>query len=163
MSLDDSRGDKPVDLSRQTANSAVTSLFGFLLQIGSLAGLALTLSLSAWRLPVIAVQVAAFALMVWARMTFGMRSFHAEATPTAGGVVTTGPYRYVRHPIYAAILLFLLTGAVAHPSVTSAIFASTAVIGTAMRIIMEERLMRERYPEYAAYAAKTARVVPFLI
>jgi len=45
--------------------------------------------------------------MLWARLTFGGRSFHAGANPTAGGVVTTGPYRFVRHPIYAAILYFL--------------------------------------------------------
>ena len=103
----------PADGS-STASAAVTSLFGFLLQIGSLAGLALTFSLLSWRLPVIAAQVSAFALMVWARRT-------------------------------------------------SALFATTAMAGTAMRITMEERLLRQRYPEYAAYAAKTARVVPFLI
>jgi protein-S-isoprenylcysteine O-methyltransferase Ste14 len=145
------------------ANPAVTSLLGFLLQIGSLAGLALTFSLSAWNPLIIAVQVLAFCLMVWARATFGRRSFHAEATPTAGGVMTAGPYRYVRHPIYAAILLFLLTGAIAHPSITSAIFATTAIVGTAMRIAMEEKLLLQKYPEYAAYAAKTARVIPSLI
>ena len=150
-------------MSKESANAAVISLFGFLLQIGSLAGLALTFSLLSWWPPVIAAQVSAFALMVWARRTFGMRSFHAEATPTAGGVVTTGPYRYVRHPIYAAILLFLLAGALSHPSITSAIFTTTAIVGTGMRITMEERLLRRRYPEYAAYAAKTARVVPFLV
>ena len=142
---------------------AVISLFGFLLQVGSVLGLALTLSLSAWHLPVIALQVAAFALMVWARKTFGLRSFQPEATPTAGGVVTTGPYRYIRHPIYAAILLFVLTGAVSHPSTTSAVFAAATIVGTAMRITMEEKLLKQRYPEYAAYAARTARVVPFLI
>lgn len=58
----------------------------------------------------IALQVAAAALMLWARLTFGTRSFHAAANPTAGGLVTTGPYRFWRHPIYAAILLFLWAG-----------------------------------------------------
>ena len=47
----------------------------------------------------IGVQIGAGALMLWARLTFGGRSFHAAANPTAGGVVTTGPYRFVRHPI----------------------------------------------------------------
>jgi protein-S-isoprenylcysteine O-methyltransferase Ste14 len=145
------------------ARAAVISLFGFLIQLGSIAGLALTFSLSAWRVPVIAAQAAAFALMIWARITFGVRSFQPEATPTAGGVVNAGPYRYVRHPIYAAILLFVLAGAVSHPSWTSAIFATTAIIGTAMRVTMEERLLVERYPEYVAYAAKTARVIPFVL
>ena len=37
-------------------------------------------------------QVVAGMLRVWARMTFGARSFHAGAEPTAGELVTTGPY-----------------------------------------------------------------------
>src|SRR5436305_14686109 len=63
---------------------------------------------------VIAVQVLAALLMIWARLTFGLRSFHAAATPTAGGLVDTGPYRYWRHPIYAAILYFVWAGALCH-------------------------------------------------
>jgi protein-S-isoprenylcysteine O-methyltransferase Ste14 len=42
-----------------------------------------------------------------ARVTFGRRSFHAAANPTAGGLVTTGPYRLIRHPIYTAACLFV--------------------------------------------------------
>jgi protein-S-isoprenylcysteine O-methyltransferase Ste14 len=34
-----------------------------------------------------------------ARVTFGGRSFHVGANPTEGGLVTKGPYRFVRHPI----------------------------------------------------------------
>jgi hypothetical protein len=40
---------------------------------------------------VIGVQCLA-ALMIWARLTFGLRSFHPAANPTRGGLVTTGPY-----------------------------------------------------------------------
>src|SRR5262245_36894731 len=67
-------------------------------------------SLVAHRPVPIAVQVAAGALMLWARLTFRVRSFHAGADPTPGGLVTTGPYRFVRHPIYTAILLFVWAG-----------------------------------------------------
>src|SRR5262245_38880885 len=59
----------------------------------------------------IGIQAAAAALMLWARLTFRGRSFHAGANPTAGGLVTTGPYRFVRHPIYSAILFFVWAGA----------------------------------------------------
>jgi protein-S-isoprenylcysteine O-methyltransferase Ste14 len=68
----------------------------------------------------IAIQVCAASLMIWARITFGMRSFHGAANPTAGGLVRSGPYKYIRHPIYAAILYFLLAGIAAHPSLLSA-------------------------------------------
>ena len=43
-------------------------------------------------------------------------SFTVQPTPTAGGLAMTGPYRYLRHPIYAAILYFFGAGIAAHPS-----------------------------------------------
>ena len=64
--------------------------------------------------PFIAGQVCAVLLMIAARLTFGRRSFHAAANPTAGGVVSTGPYAYVRHPIYAAAIYFTWAGALDH-------------------------------------------------
>src|SRR5579862_6825169 len=67
----------------------------------------------------IAIQVIAALLMAWARLTFGIRSFHGTANPTAGGLVTTGPYKYIRHPIYAAILYFLWAGISAHVSLVT--------------------------------------------
>ena len=63
----------------------------------------------------------AFLLILWARVTFGRRSFHVVANPTEGGLVTSGPYRYIRHPIYAAICLFTWVGVAAHWSWSSAL------------------------------------------
>ena len=81
------------------------SLFGLLLMIVGAVGLVFTGHLFA-RVPwAIAVQVVAAALMLWARVTFGARSFHASANPTEGGLVTSGPYHFIRHPIYTAICL----------------------------------------------------------
>ena len=54
----------------------------------------------------LAVQACAVLLMLWARATFGLRSFHPTANTTQGRLVTTGPYRYWRHPIYAYIIYF---------------------------------------------------------
>ena len=108
------------------------------------------------------LQGAALLLMLWARLTFGRRSFHASATPTEGGLVTTGPYRYWRHPIYAAVLLFTWVGVIVHFSMTNAVLAVIASLATAVRIASEERLVRERYPEYADYASRTKRLIPFV-
>jgi len=110
----------------------------------------------------IAAQVLAVLLMLWARVTFGVRSFHAGAAPTEGGLVTTGPYRRIRHPIYASVLLFVLAGVASHLSVVSVLLAALAAAGVWGRIAAEERLVIERYPEYADYAARTKRLVPFV-
>ena len=111
----------------------------------------------------LALQVAAGALMLWARLTFGGRSFHAGANPTEGGIVTTGPYRFVRHPIYAAILLFLWAGVAAHGTNLSVLTAIVATAALAVRAVAEEELVFEVYPEYAEYARRTKRVIPFVL
>jgi protein-S-isoprenylcysteine O-methyltransferase Ste14 len=111
----------------------------------------------------ITIQVVAALLMAWARLTFGIRSFHGTANPTTGGLVTTGPYRYIRHPIYAAILYFFWAGIAAHPSLVTLAAGLLATAFTAVRIVAEEKLLVTMYPEYRAYARVTKRVVPFVL
>jgi len=111
----------------------------------------------------LALQVAAGALMLWARLTFGGRSFHAGADPTQGGVVTHGPYRFVRHPIYGAILLFVWAGVAAHGTTLSVLTGIVATAALAVRTVAEEELVFEVYPEYAEYARHTKRVIPFVL
>ena len=102
----------------------------------------------------ITIQVLAALLMVWARLTFGTRSFHGTANATAGGLVTTGPYRYIRHPIYAAILYFLCAGIAAHPSLGTVTIGVLATAFTAVRIVAEEKLLVTTYPELRSVCAR---------
>ena len=111
---------------------------------------------------VIVAQVCAAALMVWARLTFGLRSFHAAANPTEGGLVTSGPYAYIRHPIYTAICLFVLPAALASWSVLGVALGTLVFAGSLMRMLSEERLLIGMYPAYATYAAATKRMIPRL-
>ena len=140
----------------------VFSLVSLLLMIAGLLGLIATHSLLSRAPVVIAAQVAAFALMVWARVTFGRRSFHAVADPTEGGLVTTSPYRFVRYPIYTAVFLFVFAGALAHFSLLAAGLALLVLLGAIARMLCEERLLVQRYPEYAHYAARTKRMLPLV-
>jgi len=140
----------------------ILSAGGFLVMVGAGVGLFATGSLFSPSPVVVAVQVAALALLVWARFTFGWRSYHATAGPTAGGLVTSGPYRFIRHPIYTAFCAFILAGALAHLSASAAALAILFVLAALVRMLAEERLLVLRYPEYAEYAARTRRIVPFL-
>ena len=108
------------------------------------------------------VQVAAILLMLWARVTFGTRSFHATASASAGELVTHGPYRWWRHPIYAAVLYFLSAGILTHVSPLTLALGAVAVVATAVRIAGEERSLNLSFPTYAAYAAHTRRLLPFI-
>ena len=101
-------------------------------------------------------------LMIWARATFGSRSFHASAAPTAGGLVTTGPYHYMRHPIYSAGCLFGWGAIAAHWSVVGALLGVALIAGGLVRIICEERLLTQAYPAYLAYSKATKRMLPYV-
>ena len=107
-------------------------------------------------------EVTSVALMVWARLTFGHRSFHAAANPTAGGLVTTGPYRFIRHPIYTAVCLFGWSGILAHWSPINVLLGALLFVGAVGRMLCEERLIIEVYPEYRDYAQATKRMVPYI-
>jgi protein-S-isoprenylcysteine O-methyltransferase Ste14 len=138
------------------------SVAAFAAMVGGLVGLYYWGALFAWHPLVIAVQVAAFALMVAARMTFGRRSFHASANPTAGGLVTTGPYAYFRHPIYAAVIYFVWAGALDHLSWPVVACAGLITAGAFARMHIEETLLAGKYPEYGAYKSRVRRIVPFV-
>ncbi|MGD1149073.1 MAG: methyltransferase [Thermoanaerobaculaceae bacterium] len=125
----------------------VLSLVGLLAMVVAVLGLFTTGNLFSASPLVIAAQVAAVALMVWARVTFGLRSFHAAPDPTEGGLVTNGPYGAIRHPIYTAICLFVWAGALAHLSPTSVALAALELAGALARMVAEERLLVDRYPE----------------
>ena len=140
-----------------------SSLAGFATAVLALSALLYRRSLFAVEPVGITIQALAALLMVWARLTFGRRSFHASASPTEGGLVTTGPYRFLRHPIYAAILYFLWTGVLSHFSFLNAVLGAVATAGLFVRMLAEEHLVAEKYPEYADYAARTKRVIPFIL
>jgi protein-S-isoprenylcysteine O-methyltransferase Ste14 len=77
-------------------------------------------------------------------------------------LIDSGPYRRLRHPMYLAELGMALgapltLGAWASLIVTAAF---TAII--VRRIALEERVLRERVPGYAAYAARTYRLIPYV-
>jgi protein-S-isoprenylcysteine O-methyltransferase Ste14 len=138
------------------------SILGLAIMVLALAGLFYTHALISSSRAVIALQAFAVVLLIWARTTFGIRSYHASASPTEGGLVTTGPYAFIRHPIYTAVSLFGWAGILAHWRPRSISLGVLLLVGALVRMLCEERLVVERYPEYRQYMARTKRMVPYL-
>jgi protein-S-isoprenylcysteine O-methyltransferase Ste14 len=90
------------------------SIIGYVGMAGGIIALIATGNLLSASPLVIAVQVGAGVLLVWARLVFRRRIFHLAANPTEGGLVSSGPYRYIRHPIYTAVIVFSGAGVAAH-------------------------------------------------
>jgi protein-S-isoprenylcysteine O-methyltransferase Ste14 len=130
--------------------------------VSGIAAFIVTKTIVSTFLPAIVAQIAAFSLMLWARRTLGRRSFHVSAHPTDGELVTTGPFRFVRHPIYTAVCIFVWAALLGSPSFQTLLFAVLVTIGAIMRIVCEEHSLVQKHPEYTSYSRKTKRMIPFV-
>ena len=113
-----------------------------------------------------AVALALFALawivFVWAMYVNRFFSSIPRIQSERGhAVITTGPYRFVRHPGYTAALLAAVTSGLALGSWISTFIAPIALVGLVWRIMVEDRMLRRDLPGYADYAARVRyRLVP---
>ena len=139
------------------------SKFALLVLLVAILYLLISGNLLSWSPFVIAGQLLAIALSIWARKSFQGRQFSIHAEPVKGSLLSIGPYRFIRHPMYAAALLFVWASILGHLSLIPAVFGLIVTGVIAVRMVTEEQFLRVRYPDYAEYARKTKRIIPAVI
>lgn len=77
-------------------------------------------------------------------------------------LVTSGPYRLVRHPIYFANFLILLGWSLLHDDVLTAVGALLLLAFFDLKSRREERWLIERFPDYRLYQQRVRRLVPLV-
>jgi protein-S-isoprenylcysteine O-methyltransferase Ste14 len=80
--------------------------------------------------------------------------------PEARRLVTRGPYAFVRHPLYLGEMVAIAGIALQHLSVWALLLLGLAWAVQFQRMIFEERVLLQSFPEYGDYMARTARLVP---
>jgi len=111
----------------------------------------------------LALFVLGLALAVWARVFLG-RNWGMPMTQKADPeLVTSGPYRTIRHPIYTGMLLAMVGTAIA---ISLYWLIAVVVLGAyfVYSAVMEERYMTERFPDsYPDYKRSTKMLIPFIL
>jgi len=87
---------------------------------------------------------------------------HFGISPEARGMVTTGLYRYVRHPIYLGEITVTLGATLATLSGATVLLFGLFCLIQYRRTALEERTLRAAFPDYADYQKRTHRIVPGL-
>jgi protein-S-isoprenylcysteine O-methyltransferase Ste14 len=102
-------------------------------------------------------------LAVWARLYLGKNWGMPMAQKKDPELVTSGPYQYIRHPIYSGILLAMLGSALAASAFWLIIFAISGMYFV-FSARVEEKLMESQFPKvYPAYKRKTKMLIPFIL
>jgi protein-S-isoprenylcysteine O-methyltransferase Ste14 len=134
------------------------------LPITVLVGLYLLISGNLFSLnPFLIVQALAIAVLPWARRSFQAGQFNIHADPKGGQLISSGPYKFIRHPMYASVLVIIWSGILSHFSLPNLILGVVVTVVVAIRIFVEEQSLRETYPEYVDFSRKSKLVIPFIL
>ena len=102
------------------------------------------------------------ALVIWSQRTLGAQWSVSARLLADHQLITTGPYRYVRHPIYSAMMLLMIAVGLAltMPRVLGAALV-VYLLGTLVRIRSEEALMRDAFgSEFERYRQRVPALLP---
>ena len=118
----------------------------------------------AWSIAGLVVLAASGTLGIWTLLHNRLGNFNIHPEPKSGGqLVVSGPYRYLRHPMYSAVLL--LAAALAVLALSWQAWAAWLTLACVLwlKAGMEERWLCEQYPDYATYCQHSKRFVPWLL
>jgi protein-S-isoprenylcysteine O-methyltransferase Ste14 len=90
-------------------------------------------------------------------------NFNIRPEPKATAqLVTSGPYRFIRHPMYSTLLLAMAAFVIAENIwLKLGLWIALAFVLSA-KASFEEQLMSEKFSDYPAYRARTKRFVPYI-
>ena len=125
-----------------------------------------SLSFPVWlRWSGVIIALIGFALLQWAQVTLGRSWSDTPRMMKEQALITSGPYQFIRHPIYTAFILILSsTLLISSNWLIGLTWAGMTVLDIASRIGFEESLMLEYFgDQYREYMKKTGRLLPRII
>lgn len=118
-----------------------------------------------WQLPWWAwgLFVAGLLVFAWAAVSLGGNNFTILPAPRSGNTLSfRGIYRFIRHPMYTAVLLCGAAVSFGAPSNWRWVALGTCLVVLVLKIHHEEALLTHRHPDYPQRMQGVARLVPGL-
>ncbi len=132
------------------------------LQFGLMALMAARVEIARAGLVSVLLLAAGLGIGLWAISANRPGNFNIRPEPKEGGaLVTGGPYRWIRHPMYFAVLVFMAAFVAAGDAGQAALWLLLAAV-LAAKAVREERGLALVHPGYAAYRERTRAILPFV-
>lgn len=108
-----------------------------------------------------ALGVGSLVWWIWAQIVLGTHWSAQLQLREEHRLITTGPYAWVRHPLYTAMFGVSVAFALVTANWVFVAFGALSIIGMLVRVPREERMMLDEFgSEYAAYMQRTGRFFP---
>jgi protein-S-isoprenylcysteine O-methyltransferase Ste14 len=111
----------------------------------------------------LALEIMGVVLGIWAVITMGRHNLNV--TPLVkqeAQLVTWGPYRFIRHPMYSGLLLIVWPLIIDRFSLFLLITGFVLTLVLIVKLFFEESVLKKHFAEYEDYMNTTKRLVPYL-
>ena len=102
-------------------------------------------------------------LVVWAIIAMQKSKLRILPEPSADAIlITNGPYRFIRHPMYTAILMGCIGLFITKFTWMRLVILITLAIVLFIKLMLEERMLCQKFEGYKNYMQKTQRLFPYI-
>lgn len=104
------------------------------------------------------------AFFMWAAFSLKWKNLTAMPEPVRNGhLIEQGPYRYIRHPMYTALIVCAIGAAIGHGDGLKVLYVVLLIMVLWVKLRREETFLTAAYPAYASYMARTHALIPQLL
>jgi protein-S-isoprenylcysteine O-methyltransferase Ste14 len=109
------------------------------------------------------IETAGGILIIWSILTMKLDNLSASPEIKKNArLVTKGPYYLIRHPMYTSIFLALIPLVIDYFTWFRLAILVVLLINQLIKLHFEERLLLAQFPDYAEYAKRTKKLIPFI-
>lgn len=102
-------------------------------------------------------------LGLWAIYTIRLGNFNiSPLVKEHAEIVMKGPYKFIRHPMYTALLIVCWALVIGHFTTARMIYVITLTLALIVKLHLEEGYLKKAFQPYAAYTEKTKKLIPFI-
>ena len=102
-------------------------------------------------------------LAVWSILEMNKSKLKIFPEPSPKSIlIKTGPYQWIRHPMYSAVILIALGLLLLNPSIFASILLSVLIIDLHFKLGWEETMLSEKFKDYHTYQKQSKRLIPFI-
>ena len=109
------------------------------------------------------IQIIGFGIALWSILEMKHSRLNISPTPLKNAIlITSGPYKYIRHPMYLSLILAFTPLLITYFSSYFLIIFIVFIVNLVFKFLYEESLLIDHFSDYKDYMKKSWRILPYV-